>query len=395
MSALKILYVTSHWPGAAPYGAQQRVQQIGRLLKQCGDVSVVVVTDDDRWRKQSEAEFDIVRVVPVRPSSAGGIVGRLRHELDPGYLQTVPLGVDASEREAVLDLVAGHDLAWVHTIKTADLLRIDRWPHAILDIDDIPSGLYASSARADGAVGRRLLDWRMSVIWRRRERRLAERFSVLLVCSEIDRQYLGIEQVRVLPNGFERLARVSRSPAQPPRLGFIGNFQWYPNVEGVRWFCGNVWPLVRRELPQVELRVVGEGTEVASGWGRDISGLGRMRNVGDEIASWSGMIVPIRTGAGTRIKVVEAFARCCPLVATSLGAYGYDLRDEEELFLADTPDVFARRCLELIRDPQRAEAMAERAHRRFLMCWTWESYAEIVRAAVHDVCRKGSGVRDT
>jgi len=385
MSVYKILYIVSHWPGAPAYGAQQRVSDIGRLLKKVGNVTLVVVNGDDDgepWREKTEAEFSLAQVLTVKPASSRGLLARLRHELDPGYLDTVPIAMDLNERQAVRDLMNEHDVVWVHSIKTANLFGIYRWPHSVIDIDDLPSRFYQSSALVDVSFGRRILNRRMSMIWRRREQRLAERFNVLMVCSEDDRRYLSIDSVRVLPNGFNHVSNVKRHPIQPPRIGFIGTFKWDPNAEGVRWFCAKVWPLIKEQLPEARLRIVGEGGEVAAQWGRDVEGIGRVDDAGAEIATWSAMVVPVRVGGGTRIKIIEAFARKCPVVSTSLGAYGYDLKNGEEAFLVDQPDVFASHCVELVKFPQLAEAMATRAYLRFLRCWTWDSYLSTVRNAV-------------
>ncbi|TMQ29443.1 MAG: glycosyltransferase [Nitrospirae bacterium] len=392
MSALKILYLTSHWPGAPPYGAQQRTLQIGRLLQKLGDVRLVMVNVDDdgeRWRQATEKEFELARVVNVKPVSSHGLLGRLRHEFDPRYLQTDHATADPEDRQAVLDLLEQHDLVWIYHIRPADLVRIYRWPRSVMDVDDIPSRFYQSSGQTAVSRMRRLRDRRMALIWKRREHKLPERFTVLTVSSEDDRRYLGIEGVRVLPNGFEPRYPVERRPG--PIVGFIGTFRWSPNVEGVHWFCHDVWPLIKRHLPDARLRLVGEATEVARDWGDGVEGLGRIADAGPEIATWSTMIVPIRVGGGTRIKVLEAFARKCPVVATRLGAFGYDLQDGQELFLADRPDTFASRCIDLLRSPQIAEAIAERAYRRFLQCWTWESYAPIVEAVVEEVLNGPAG----
>jgi glycosyltransferase involved in cell wall biosynthesis len=390
MRNLRILYVVSHWPGAPPYGGQQRILHIGRLLQKVGDVRLVLVNvdpDGERWRRQTEAEFKIAHVVGVRPIGAHGVLGRLRHEFDPSYLRTFPIAAHPVDREVILRLLDQHDVAWIHLIKVADLLGIDRWPNTVIDIDDIPSRLYRSFAMARVNPMRRLLDYRMSVIWRRRERRLSDRFSRLLVSSDDDRTYLGSEKVRVLPNGFERPPSLRRCVVHPRRIGFIGTFRWEPNVEGVQWFCRAVWPLIKRQLPDVRLRLVGDRTELGNKWGEGVDALGRAEDAASEISTWSAMIVPVRIGGGTRIKVLEGFARHCPVVATRLGAFGYDLRDGEELFLADAPKIFASRCIELIRSPEVAAAMADRAHVRFLKFWTWESYAEIVQTAVNDVAK--------
>lgn len=380
--SLKILYIVSHWPGAPTYGGQQRVLEIGSLLKRVGSVSLVVVDEhghDKRTREKTEAEFNLVRVITVKTASFKGLQERLRHEFDAGYLHTRPHTVDPTERQAVLDLANQHDLMWVHTIRTANSLGIYRWPHSVLDVDDIPSRLYQSSAQVAASFERRMLDRRMSLIWKRREKRLADRFDVMTVCSEDDRKYLGMNHVRVLPNGFQRLSNVERRPTQPPRLGFIGTFRWNPNEDGARWFCAKVWPKIKEQLPDAELRIIGDGTEQASGWGDEVVALGRVEDVGPEIATWSAMIVPIRMGGGTRIKVLEGFARKCPVITTKLGAFGYDIKDGEEAYIADDPALFALRCIELMKSPQVAERMADRAYGRFLKSWTWDSYEHIVQ----------------
>jgi glycosyltransferase involved in cell wall biosynthesis len=387
----KVLYVVSHWPGAPTYGGQQRVLEIGRLLKKVGSVSLVVVDEnghDKRSREKTEAEFNLARVITVKTASFKGLQVRLRHEFDAGYLHTRPYTVDPSECQAVLDLVTQHDLVWVHLIQTANILGMYHWPHSVLDMDNIPSRLYQSSARVASCFVRRMLDRRMSFIWKRRERKLVERFDAITVCSEDDRRYLGMDHVSVLPNGFQRLSNVERRPAQPPRLGFIGTFQWGPNVDGVRWFCVKVWPKIKEQLPDAELRIIGDATEQASGWGDKVVALGRVEDVGPEIATWLGMIVPIRTGGGTRIKVLEGFARKCPVITTKLGVFGYEINDREEAYIADEPDLFARHCIELMKSPQVGERMADRAYRRFLKCWTWDSYKETVRVVVETAMKK-------
>ncbi len=385
MIARKILYIVSHWSGAPEYGAQQRVQQIGRLLKKAGHVNMVVLHNEgegEQWRAATEAEFNIACVIKVRPTGASSLFGRLRHEFDSRYLRTVPATIGSADQQAVLDLSSQHDVIWIHTIKTANALGVYRWPNSVLDIDDVPSRYYRSAAVNEVSLQRRVMDWRMSYIWRRREKRLGERFNVLMVCSESDQRYLNTDRAYVLPNGFRSLPKVDRCPSKPPRIGFIGTFQWQPNIEGMQWFCHSAWPIIKGQIPEARLRVVGEGTGMASQWGEDVDGLGRIKDVGDEIATWSVMIVPIRIGGGTRIKVLEAFARKCPVVATKWGAFGYDIHDGQELLLADDHATFASRCIEVIESPQLAETLVDRAHQKFLSSWTWESYAGVVSGAV-------------
>jgi glycosyltransferase involved in cell wall biosynthesis len=110
--------------------------------------------------------------------------------------------------------------------------------------------------------------------------------------------------------------------------------------------------------------------------------LGWVEDVSAEIATWSLMIVPVRVGGGTRIKIIEGFSRKCPVVATTVGAFGYDIKSREEILLADPPEAFAEACLSLLRDPELGRQMAGRAWRKYLENWTWTAIEPKVAAAV-------------
>lgn len=385
----KILFISSHWPLSRSYGAQQRVLKTGELLKIISDISLVIINSgspvDCEMLQRTTQEFDLKAVAQIETVEKRRLSHRLRHELDPGYLMTLPYRVLEEDQKKLLNWFHEYDLIWVHTIRAANEFQIQHWPHAVLDIDDIPSRVYSSAAASEPRLCRSLLDRRMSWIWRRREARLLKRFNVLVVCSEGDREYLGnSSRIHVIPNGFDVPQVVPvRAPSSPPRLGFIGTFDWQPNQQGIQWFIQEVWPAIKRQVQDAELRLVGSGSEgTISHLGHDIQGLGWVDDPGPEIATWTAMIVPVRTGGGTRIKIAEGFARKCPVVSTSLGAYGYDVTHSEELLLADSADEFAAACVSLLQSRTLCDSLTEKAHAKFLERWTWNSYSSRVEAVV-------------
>jgi polysaccharide biosynthesis protein PslH len=394
----KILFVTANWPLAPAYGGQQRVLNIAKLLSRFGEVSFVVVppepSDDEETVRRTKGAFDVRAVFRPLPLASQGFWNRLgdrfRHELDPGYLATDRCVVSAPERASFLDLMQEFDLLWVHNVKTANLFRISKWPRTILDVDDLQSSVYTSSAQSERNPIRRLLDLRMAWIWRRRERRMTQRFDALAVCSEQDRRSLGDHSIiYVIPNGFHLPAVPRRVPSQPPRIGFIGKLNWDPNAEGLKWFLRDVWPIIKRQQPDTHLRLVGQGSDGYFGkLGPEVAELGWMDDPAAEIATWSAMIVPIKSGGGTRIKIAEGFARKCPIVATTIGAFGYEAQHGEEILLADRPREFASACVRLLRDPELARAISERAHQRFLQRWTWDSCENTLGSLVRECLEK-------
>jgi polysaccharide biosynthesis protein PslH len=387
----RILFVTSHWPLAPAYGAQQRVLNLARLLSKFANLSFVVVpteVEDEETARRTSEQFNVCKVIRPRKVTPDKLLyrlpERLRHEFDPKYLDTDPYEISASDRSSLNDLICRHDLVWIHTIRTANWFRIYRWPHSVLDVDDRQSQTHQSVAESCRNPLMRLLNRRRAWIWRRRETTFRERFDALTVCSEQDRRYFGGgEQVHVIPNGACPFLARPRRISDPPRIGFIGNCEFMPNEHGLKWFIREVWPAIKPKFPNVQLRLVGRASDGhVVKMGQDIKGLGWVADPADEISTWSAMIVPVRIGGGTRVKLAEGFARKCPVVATSIGAFGYEVQNGRELLLADSAEDFALNCTRLLGDQTLAETIAANAHKIFLQRWTWDSFEGRVRAAV-------------
>jgi glycosyltransferase involved in cell wall biosynthesis len=287
------------------------------------------------------------------------------------------------------EALPGFDLVWFFKLRTANMFQAWRWPRSVVDIDDVPS-TYERASGKTGPLRQRLRAMQQTLVWRRRERLLGDRFNVLGVCSESDRQYLSLKSpVHVIPNGFECPAgEPNRRPAQTGRIGFIGLFDHIPNLDGIQWFARECWPRIKRQAPDARLRLVGK---LSSGplnlQGSDVDTLGWVADPGEEMATWSAMIVPLRFGAGTRLKIADAFSRKCPVVSTRLGAYGYEVQDGQELLLADRPEDFASACLSLIREPSQGVDLAGRAWQHFIKKLTWKSITPRIHAAAEDCLR--------
>lgn len=385
----RILYVGPCHPGERAYGTQIRTAQAAAALRALGPVDFVAVKlAGDVWEPQPERaeEFNVRRIIQLQPVGPRSPVSRLRCGFDPGYLGYHGHAATAEDRAFVAAAAAGYDLVWWHNLRSVDPLGRRAWPKSVMDLDDVPSSYHRTVAAAASAAGER---WRARLRGRvaaLRERRLRERFAAVCVCSAADKRHLALpEPVHVIPNGFARpQTEPARNPARPARLGFIGTFDYADNVAGVRWFLEACWPRVKQEVPDARLRLVGRGGEMFAGR-PDVDALGFVTDAAPEVASWAAMIVPVRTGAGTRVKIAEAFSRKCPVVATRLGAFGYEARDGAELLLADTAQDFAAACARSIREPETAAAMAARAWELFLRELTWDAIRPRVVAAAQSV----------
>jgi glycosyltransferase involved in cell wall biosynthesis len=393
----RILYVSSCWPHGRAYGGQLRALHVGRALRQFGDVTLAVVSPDEPGEdaiRRTAAEFQLDAPVGIQECPNRGLIQRSRWAFDPRFLNVHGCMAHAQGRFRLLSRLNDFDLVWVLNSRTPNILQQWRWPNSVLDIDDVPSTFQRSIWQNGAGLGEKIKARALMLLLNRRERLWQDRFTALAVCSDADRQYLGGGgHIHVIPNGFERPGPVPPcNPVAPARIGFIGLYSYLPNLEGIRWFVRECWSQIKREVPDARLRLVGKDTDGPDKPAApDVDALGWVADPASEIATWSAMIVPLRHGAGTRIKIAEAFSRKCPVVSTRLGAFGYDVQDGNELLLADNPNEFAGACVNLIQKPAQGAALAGRAWQKFLDNWSWDAIAPKVWAAAEDCLRRGTG----
>jgi sugar transferase (PEP-CTERM/EpsH1 system associated) len=157
----------------------------------------------------------------------------------------------------------------------------------------------------------------------------------------------------------------------------VATMFYLPNVEGVHWFATEVFPLVRRDLPDCEFRIVGSRpprriSQLAVP-GSGIVVTGYVEHL-DPILDESGvLVVPVRVGSGIRVKILEAFARGIPVVSTSIGVEGIAARHQEHLLVADTPRDFADGVVRLLRDRSEAMRLARAARALVESRYDWRT----------------------
>lgn len=157
-------------------------------------------------------------------------------------------------------------------------------------------------------------------------------------------------------------------------ISFVGGYAHIPNQEGIEWFIDNVLPLLDNNI---HLDIVG------GGWPsyyskNNISLKGFVDNLAQNIHG-SIMIVPILTGSGMRMKILEAAAMSLPFVTTSIGVEGLNFKDHESCLIADTPEDFAQSIIKLSMDAKLRKSLAERANLIFK-----NQYSKKVLADVRD-----------
>ena len=216
------------------------------------------------------------------------------------------------------------------------------------------------------------------------------------VCTPANRAYL----LSFLPKMAPRLraglragidaARYRFRPRgrEPLTMLFLGSFRHTPNLTALDWFLRQVMPLILARRPEARLVIAGSGEPPdLSAAARGVELLGSVEDVREPLSRYSVFVCPILSGSGVRVKLLEAFAAGIPAVSTTIGAEGLAARQGEFCLLADQPQEFADRVLELLENPEKGAEMAARARAEVEAHWDMtsitgklvESYRELVR----------------
>ena len=235
---------------------------------------------------------------------------------------------------------------------------------------DVTFALYRQIRDRTPSLSTRWDYWR----WHRFERKWIAPYRKVVVMSENDRALLATPNAAVIPNGVD-LDRFTPEIERPgERLLFIGSFRHFPNIVAYRFFCEQVWPILRDHSPRMELTVVA-GSDPLLYW-REQTGLlsipadPRIRLlefVGDVRPLYietNLAIVPTLVSAGTNLKVLEAMAMDRAVVSTTSGCAGLGLEHGVNVWIADDPHDFARAIQTLLADTalRRQIAAAGRLH---------------------------------
>jgi glycosyltransferase involved in cell wall biosynthesis len=204
----------------------------------------------------------------------------------------------------------------------------------------------------------------------RYERVVVRKFHHVIAVSESDRalmtKWVDADRVTVVPTGVD-LAQYRPAPerAEPgPVVTFVGAMDWEPNVDGMEYFASEIWPAILADVPDAKLRIVGRnpGSRVQKLKSESIEVTGRVPSVVEYLHQSAVVIVPLRIGGGTRLKIYEAMASAKAVVSTTVGAEGLDVQHGRDIMLADDARSFSQAVILLLRDRelrQRYEKAAE------------------------------------
>jgi polysaccharide biosynthesis protein PslH len=374
------------------------------ILRQLARTHEVTFLSDYSGDADPAYEAEIARELPgaqtIRTdSSQAGTLGQYLGYAR-GVLQEAPFAVSNFADKAVQQRVA----MWLNE-KRFDVAVCDflvatiNFPRTlvtptVLFQHNVESSLWNRRATTESNLVRRLAYKLEAAKMVRYERREVRRFHSIIAVSDHDRKQMlemGASEITVVPTGVDtqKYQVVPPATADPPRIVFTGSMDWEPNIDAVNYFCREVLPAVRKELPDSIFQIVGRKppTSVQRLACHYVQVTGTVPSVSDYLRDATVVVVPLRAGAGTRLKIFEAMAMGKAVISTSIGAEGLEVHDGSDIILADEPAAFANAIVRLTRDSV-LRRKYETAAAQLASQYDWSNIARTFAEALEGVLTK-------
>jgi len=212
-------------------------------------------------------------------------------------------------------------------------------------------------------------------------------FDRVYCITEEERAYLqriGVHQVGLYPHVVDTVefSPLKSAEGEDGHLLFLGNFDHKPNTDALVWFCQEIFPLVKQAYPAAVFHVVGPNLSPKQKERLAESRIvfhGEVENLQESYEMTSIFVNPIVSGGGMRGKVLEAMAKGKAIVSTQLGVMGIEVRDGEDVLLAETPQQFASTIITLLQDERKRKRLGDKA--RTTVCERYDERIIFARLA--------------
>ena len=373
------------------WGSTQRTNLLFEAYTQLGHVDVISFVDGVISNRE-DCTVLYSNSAPKTGRKEGRVMKFLRmftplnpYAMFPKYKQCT---------EIVKDFIAQkhYDLIVCRYIPEAMMCgMLDYADKLVIDVDDNPCDVERTAART-------------SRTWRNR---MYHRYRVAVIEKVVDKIqrachftfYANPAQATYknsayLPNipFYEYDLPVVKYDNTKPRLLFVGNMSYGPNAQGVDKFVDGVFPLIRMQIPDVELHLVGGCNQqfYLDKWSRidGVKYMGFVDDLQEEYKEARVVVVPIYGGAGTNIKVLEAMQMRRPCVTTTYGVRGFSeyFTDNKEILIAEDDIAFAAKIVALLNDEKQNQSIATKAYSAMKSHFSRKAFNEIVKNSLLNIC---------
>lgn len=393
---MKILFTANRFPYPPFRGDKLKIYHLARLLSSNHELHLITFLQDKNDLKhlaELEKIFTKIHLIPLT---------RVQSFLNSLFavFKKKPFQVAYFHSSKMVQTITN-----VHKTEHYDAVHVQhlRMAQYWSDYQDIPRILDLPDAYS--------LYWKRRIQafsgWKKIFARMEERrvyqyekvltqYDLTLVCSKEDATYLrkehGLKNINILPNGVdtEAFPIEKHDYAKHQTILFTGNMDYAPNVDAVIYFAREIFPDIKKKCSEARFIIAGQRpvSKVKALTGKDIEVTGFVADLSEHYRQAAIVVAPLRFGAGTQNKVLEAMAMGVPVVSGQVGFEGLNIHSGEGVFLATDTDTFLKTCLQLLKDLELRKQTGETGQMIIKKHFSWPSIAQKLEAYFDEIISK-------
>lgn len=383
---MNILFISAYIPYPPHGGAYQRTYNILKHVAKENDVYLIgFIKEKNDLENAAHLEKICKKVYAFRlPDdwSKVSLAKSLFLNLFSPLPYTIQKYYSSQARQAIARLVqqVNFDILHCDMIDLAEYIYDHNPKATVLVNHNVESTLMLRHAEVDKNPLKKWFFYLQYKKLLRYERKMCPKFKCSAAVSELDKQQLQSispqARFRIVPNGVDvDYFQPRKLQVEKNTLIFAGSTDYLPNIDGIKFFHQEIWPLIKREVNDTRLIILGKnrtsknlGIQITE----DISLLGFVEDVRPHIGKAAVYIVPLRIGGGTRLKILDAMAMGKAIVSTTIGAEGIDVTHGKNILIADTPEDFSKQVIKVLNDTKLRESLGMEGRKLVEKKYSWD-----------------------
>ncbi len=354
---MKLLFISSWYPYPPDNGSKLRIYNLLRGLAQRHQITLITFADKPQLISPPElttlcSNIHVIQQRPYNPASLRAVLGLLSPTPRVVVDTYNPLMAELIHRELKND---HHDLVIASQWSSASYSSSFHEMPAIFEEAEL--GIFESKKGLAPTLLHRMRHELTLLKLRFYLRRLIPNFFACTVVSDAEAALLrrmvpGYQAIEVIPNAInmDDYANVDETLITNTLI-FTGSLRYFANRDAMTWFLSEVYPYVQARIADVHVTITGNHVDLPLPPADNVTLTGFVDDVRPLIASSWASLAPIRLGGGTRLKILEAMALRTPVVATSKAAEGLEVKHDEHLLIADTPESYSEAVIRILIEP--------------------------------------------
>ncbi len=402
---MKILFVIPYSPATPTFGGALRIYHILKQVCKKHDVTVTgfckpgEVQDLERQIPELRGKVHCIDEPYSTPHLRWKLVSSLFSRHSHWYM-----GIQSIQLQQMVDRILAEDkFDVIHCeFPAMAYFSFNGDAKKVIDCHNVEYDNFRRMSKINRDLIRKLYYRYESYKIRREELAVCSRQDAIFTTSKRDRELFDedIPEVPkfVIPNGVDlEYFQSGETKPEEHALVFVGMMGYTPNYDGITYFLDKIFPRITSKVPDAKIYIVGKNppASIVNRASSKVIVTGFVDDIRPYVHRSSVYVVPLRMGGGTRLKIIEAFAMKKPIVTTSIGCEGLDVKNGEHLLIADQPDRFAKSVIELMRDDKFADQLITEGYKLASRQYGWNTIGDRLDEAYTFLCEENRTSKNT